>query len=111
MDVILTTIVGTLASIVSSVVTWFITRRKYNSEVDKNVILNMKESLDFYKKLSDDNKARLEEVLHRNRQLEEEVKELRKQVLNLTTVVCTDLSAQLRRNDLKLTNTNEEESI
>lgn len=37
----------------------------------------MKESLDFYRQLSDDNRSRLEEVLKRNDELEEEVKKLR----------------------------------
>ena len=32
----------------------------------------MKESLDFYRQLSDDNRSRLEEVLKRNDELEEE---------------------------------------
>jgi hypothetical protein len=41
-------------------------KRKYNSEVDNNVISNMKASLDFYKQLSDDNKERLSEVLKKN---------------------------------------------
>ena len=51
----------------------------------------------FYKKLSDDNKSRLDEVLKRNENLEEEVKELRQQVMVLMTSICTDLSCQIRK--------------
>ena len=40
----------------------------------------MKESLDFYKQLSDDNRSRLEEVLKRNDELENDVKNLRNQM-------------------------------
>ena len=39
----------------------------------------MQESLDFYMKLSDDNKERLEEVLKRNDELESELDTLKKQ--------------------------------
>lgn len=52
--------------------TWFFTRKKYNSEVDSQVIDNMKESLEFYKTLSDDNKARLNEVLAQNKSIIEQ---------------------------------------
>ena len=57
----------------------------------------MQDSLEFYKKLSDDNKSRLDEVLKRNDNLEEEVKELRQQVMGLMTSICTDLSCQIRK--------------
>lgn len=77
-EIIITGAVGLVSTIVSSWASWVFARRKYNSEVDNNLIQNMQESLDFYKKLSDDNRTRLEEVLKRNEDLEEEVKELRK---------------------------------
>ena len=63
MDVIITGLIGFISTIVSGWVTWFFTRKKYNAEVDQTLVQNMKESLDFYKKLSDDNRDRLQEVL------------------------------------------------
>lgn len=50
---------GILAGTISSVVTWLLTRRKYNSEVENGNIQNMQESLEFYVKLADDYKKRL----------------------------------------------------
>lgn len=97
--ILITGAIGLLSTVISSWVSWFFARKKYNSEVDGNLIANMKESLEFYKQLSDDNKRRLDEALKRSDLLEEEVKELRKQVLNLMTVMCTDLSCQLRKGD------------
>lgn len=94
---IIIALIGILSTIISSWVSWFLTRRKYNSEVDNNLIKNMQDSLEFYKKLSDDNKSRLDEVLKRNENLEEEVKELRQQVMGLMTSICTDLSCQIRK--------------
>lgn len=92
--------IGLLSTVSSALVSWVLARRKYNSEVDNNLIQNMKESLDFYKKLSDDNKTRLEEVLRRNEDLEGEVKELRTQLFSLMNSICTDLSCQIRRRKL-----------
>lgn len=99
--IIITGAIGLLTTIISGWTSWFFARKKYNSEVDGNLIANMKESLEFYKQLSDDNKKRLDEALKRSDYLEEEVKELRKHVLNLMTVMCTDLSCQLRKGDYK----------
>ena len=103
MGIIITGAIGLLTTLISGWTSWFFARKKYNSEVDGNLIANMKESLEFYKQLSDDNKKRLDEALKRSDYLEEEVKELRKQVLNLMTVMCTDLSCQLRKGDYKAT--------
>lgn len=97
LGVVITGIIGIITSIASAWASWFFARKKYNSEVDNNLINNMKESLDFYKKLSDDNRERLNEVLKMNENLEEEVKELRQQVMTLMTSICTDLSCQIRK--------------
>lgn len=102
--IIITGAVGIIATIVSGWVSWFFARKKYNSEVDSNLINNMKNSLDFYEKLSTDNRERLEEVLKRNTELEQEVEELRKQMFNLMSSICTDLTCQLRKRNLNLFN-------
>ena len=103
-DVIITGIIGLITTVLSGWTSWFYTRKKYNSEVDNNLILNMKNSLEFYEKLSNDNKVRLEEVLQRNNELEKELKELKKQMFNLMASICTDLTCQVRKRDMKLFN-------
>lgn len=95
-SILITGGVGILSTIASSWITWFITRKKYYSEVDHNLIENMENSLEFYKKLSDDNRSRLEEMAERNKALELELQELRKQVLNLTLNICMDLTCKRR---------------
>lgn len=97
MEALITGGIGLVTTIASAWVSWIFARKKYNSEVDNNLIQNMKESLDFYKKLSDDNRTRLEEVLKRNEYLENEVKELRSQLFSLMNSICTDLTCQLRK--------------
>ena len=99
---IIIALIGIFSTILSSWTTWFFTRKKYNSEVDQNLIQNMKESLDFYKQLSDDNRARLEEVLKRNDELENDVKNLRNQMFNLMSQICFDLSCKLRQNGTEI---------
>ena len=95
-DILITGGVGLVTSIISSWTTWFLARKKYNSEVDLNLVEKMEKSLEFYKALSDDNKTRLEEITERNNELEKEVQELRKQVLNLTMNICMDLTCAHR---------------
>lgn len=88
-------IIGIVSTVVSGFTSWFFTKKKYNAEVDNNLIDNMQESLNFYINLVEDNKRRLEEVLERNKELERrdealeiEVKELKKQLESIMENVC-----------------------
>lgn len=100
LGVLITGLIGLATTIVSGWTSWFFARRKYDSEVDNNLINNMKESLDFYEKLSSDNRDRLEEVLKRNAELEKEIGELRNQMFDLMSTICADLTCQLRKRNL-----------
>lgn len=106
-DVLITAGVGVISSIISAWTSWFFARKKYDSEVDNNLIKNMQESLDFYRQLSDDNKTRLEEVLKRNAELEkrdekleDEVRQLRNQMMTLMNQICLDLSCKIRQKEI-----------
>ena len=103
-EVLITGILGIITSIISGWVSYFFTRKKYNSEVDLNLIEKMQGSLDFYTKLSEDNKRILDETLtkleeseKRNNALEDEIRELRNQMFTLMTQICTDLSCSARK--------------
>lgn len=112
-ELLITGGIGIVTTIISGWVSWVFARKKYYSEVDHNVIDNMKESLEFYEKLSNDNKNRLTEALEENRELREDintllqenanlkkdVESLKNQMLKLTTTICVDLSCQLRNRD------------
>ncbi len=104
LGILITGGVGIITTVISGWTSWFFARRKYNSEVDNNLIENMQRSLEFYKKLSDDNKNRLDEVLKRNAELEQEIRDLRKQMFSLMNSICTDLTCQLRKRNLNLFN-------
>lgn len=104
LGILITGGVGIITTVISGWTSWFFARRKYNSEVDNNLIENMQQSLEFYKKLSDDNKNRLDEVLRRNAELKQEIRDLRKQMFSLMNSICTDLTCQLRKRNLNLFN-------
>lgn len=95
-EAIILALVGVGEAIITAIVTFKLTKRKYNSEVDNNLINNMKESLDFYKKLSDDNKKRLDDVLVKNDKLESEIDDLRKQLFSIMSQICTRVMCQER---------------
>lgn len=103
-QVIVTGIVGMITTITGSFVSWMFAKKKYNAEVDNSVIQNMQNSLEFYKQLSDDNRQRLDEVLKRNDQLQDEISQLRCQVLELMNNVCYRMSCELRMRIPKETN-------
>lgn len=104
LGILITGGVGIITTVISGWTSWFFARRKYNSEVDNNLIENMQQSLEFYKELSDDNKNRLDEVLKRNAELEQEIRDLRKQMFSFMNSICTDLTCQLRKRNLNLFN-------
>ena len=78
---------GIITTFLSGFSSWFFTKKKYNAEVDNNLINNMQDSLEFYKALADDNKARLDEVLCENADLRKEITDLREQVSRLTSAL------------------------
>lgn len=100
-------LIGSSTTIMGSIVSWLLAKKKYYAEAENNIIQNMENSLEFYQKLSDDNRARLEEMAERNKALEIEVQELRKQMLNLTLNICMDLTCANRvREQIKRKNPN-----
>lgn len=101
-QVIVTGIVGLITTVASGFVSWLFAKKKYNAEVDSNVIENMKQSLEFYIKLSDDNKERLEEALKRNENLEREMIQLRQQIFTFMNNVCYNLQCVVREKEPKV---------
>lgn len=92
--------VGIVASSVSAWVSYIFTKRKYKVEVDNATIQGMKDSLEFYKTLSDDNKQRLEELRQENLELRRELEDLRRQMIDLTLHLTTNY-AFLSKADLR----------
>lgn len=87
-DYIITPLVSTLMSLITAVVTHILTKRRYHTEVDGNVIANMSESLAFYKILCDDNKKRLDEVVSKSNAMQSEIDRLRSNITSMLRITC-----------------------
>lgn len=97
--IILTTLCSIGSSVVSSVVSFFVAKKKYNVEVDHDAIKNMEESLAFYERLADSNQKILAEILTKSEELANsniqlliEVQNLKVQVGTLLQIINTELS-------------------
>lgn len=76
---------------ISSIITFFLTKRKYNVEVEGSAIENADKSLDFYVKLVEDMKKQLIDIKAQSKSEFEEIKkqneELQFKVTNLSNEI------------------------
>lgn len=114
--IILTALCSTCASAVTGAITFLLTKKKYNIEVDNTYIQNMQKSLEFYEKLSDDNSKRLTAVLDRNQYLEDrylkveernerleaEIEKVKNQMITVMGQICLNLACDARIHNHKL---------
>lgn len=94
---IIMALVGVVCSAISSVVTFLLTRRKYNTEVDSQQIENMEKSFDLYKKMMEETldsqkkmmEARINDLQKENDFLRKQVDVLRNQMIDFLGVKLT----------------------
>lgn len=98
LEVIITAILGVVTSTITGFVTWLFSRKKYNAEVNHDEIANMRESLEFYKNLSESNQRTLTEILNKSEELANtniklliEVQNLKAQLSILLQVINTEV--------------------
>lgn len=103
--VLITGAIGLVTSIASAWTSWFFARKKYNTEVDSNYIENLQKALSTYDSIIAHNKAEIEHLMRKNDELEKEVSELRKQMLDLAMNICMDFGCKIRQRDLYGTKT------
>lgn len=82
--------------IIASVITWFLAKRKYTTEVDHSYIENLQEGLTTYDEIIKHNKSELEFLMKENEDMRKELSDLRKQLLDLTLNICMDLTCARR---------------
>lgn len=105
-------LVGLFCTTVSSLVTFFLTKRKYNTEVDSQQIHNMGESFDVYKKMMEEalssQKKTMENTIEaqdkkidllqkENDSLRAQVSQLQMQMINILGNICLDSTCKLRK--------------
>lgn len=100
LDVLITGGIGLVTSIASAWTSWFFARKKYNTEVDGNYIENLQRALATYDSIIEHNKKEIEHLMVRNDELEKEVSELKKQMLDLAMNICMDFGCKVRQGDL-----------
>lgn len=86
-DEIVTALIGLFCTIVSSVVTFILTRRKYDTEVDSQQIDNVEKSFDIYKKVMEETLAQQDKKIaalqKENEDLKKQVNQLQMQVIRI----------------------------
>ena len=86
---VIVTLVGLFCTTVSSIVTFFLTRKKYNVEVDSQQLQNVKDSFDLYKNMVEESiqlqNRKIEVLETENSSLRQQVNQLQQQVVALIT--------------------------
>lgn len=99
---IISSIIG--SSVLSSIVTFILTKRKYNTEVDSQQIQNMKDSFEVYKRMMEEalesQRRRLEDIIAAQNKkvedLQEENTELRRTVSALQNQLINFFGARFK---------------
>lgn len=118
-DVIITAAIGVCSSALTGFCSYFLTRKKYNTEVDHNKIMNMQDSLKFYEELSAANTKTLTTILEKSEELAQtniklliEIQNLKAQVGILIAVIQTELKdIDLEKYGIAITSDNRVENI
>lgn len=87
---IIIAVVGGIGTILSSVVSWMLAKRKYNLEVDSNEIENLKKALEFYEAIVQDNNKKLQHYINIAEANSAEVYRLKRIVHRLLNNSCLD---------------------
>ena len=98
-EVLITGIVGLITTIVTNVLTFVFSRRKYNAGVDHDTIDNMKNALQFYENAIESNNRTLIDVLSKSENLAKVNAQLLLEVQNLKIQV--EILTQVIKNELK----------
>lgn len=83
---ILVTLTGLFCTLASSIVTFILTKRKYNTEVDSQQIQNMSNSFEIYKKIMEETvetqNRKIEMLQKENDNLRQQIYQLQMQIVN-----------------------------
>ena len=85
------TIIVALIGAVATLLTYFLTKRKYNAEVSSKEIENMSSSFDLYKKMTNETitaqNKKIELLQRENSELKEQVNHLQLQIASLLDAI------------------------
>lgn len=81
-------LIAVVPSVILSLVTYILTKKKYDTEVDAGEIQNMRNSLEFYVQIIESHKAELASYLEMAKENREEIRRLREGIDNLLKHSC-----------------------
>lgn len=111
-EIILSALVGLFCTVTSSVITFLLAKRKYNTEVDSQQIKNMGDSFDTYKKMMEgtleaqkktlettinSQNQKIEFLQSENDSLKRQVGQLQMEMINILGTICLDSTCKLRK--------------
>ena len=86
---------------ISNMITFFLTKRKYNGEVDSQQIKNMSDSFDLYKKMQQETfksqNEKIDLLQKENNELRQQVSQLQMQMINILGSICLDATCKMRK--------------
>ena len=96
---VISTILGVVG--ISNMITFFLTKRKYNGEVDSQQIKNMSDSFDLYKKMQQETfksqNEKIDLLQKENNELRQQVSQLQMQMINILGSICLDATCKMRK--------------
>lgn len=109
---LISTLVGLFCTIITSIVTFFLTRKKYNSEVESQQIQNLNDAFNLYKKTMEDSmasqnqgyeatikalNAKVDILQEENSDLRKQVSQLQMEMINILGTICLDTTCKMRK--------------
>lgn len=98
---IISALVGLICTSVSSVVTFLLTKRKYDEEVDAAHLKDLGDAFEKYKTLTNEmykaQNEKIKALQDENADLKQQVSHLQKQMVELLSAVCMDVTCKLRK--------------
>lgn len=93
--------IGFLTTVVSSLITFVLTRRKYNLELDSKKIQNMNDMFDYHVKVYNETvkvlNQRIDMLQKDNDSQRQQINSLNMRMSNLMGIICMDASCKLRK--------------
>ena len=102
---IITALVGVICSALSGLITFLMTKKKYNSEVESQQIKNLNDAFSLYQKTMDSTMTsqkknfedKLEALQKENNDLRQQVSQLQMEMINILGTICLDTTCKMRK--------------
>ena len=96
-----TALITALVGIITAILTFILTKKKYDEEVEAKEIKNDLDSLEYYKKLTSETietqNKKIANLQKENQELRDQVNHLQAQVASLLDNICYDTSCNKRK--------------